>query len=421
MSTADLDEGKGDVYVALGLARALAARGWGVALHPMSDWGRQTPDDVDAVIVMLESFVPGLLAPTTAAIAWARNWIDAWSELPYLSEYDGVWASSPAAASTLAVPYGDEVAVVPISVDADLFSPSPSPVDREALLLTTANGWGSPRQLDTVLHSVAESVPTTMFGVGDPAAAPPAADHRGAVSYFSLPDAYRRSWFVLDDVIDQARVYGCHNSRLFESIAAGSIPITNESLGLDALGLEDVPTYRDSADLIATIEGLHADPATYAALSARLQEQVRSAHTTSLRAEQAEDLVAVAVARARQSPRPRPMLTWAARERWSTIASSTTAALHADSIAELQHEITRREEEVESLEHALAAARAEAAELGEEVDRLTAERDTQEDDLRLVRQEIGTLSSWPSVRGERRLRALASPLLRRLRAHRRTT
>ncbi|WP_175475930.1 hypothetical protein, partial [Curtobacterium sp. MCBA15_016] len=119
VSTDDPAEGKGDLYVALGLARALRDAGWGVAMWPITRWADPVPDDTAVVVVMIESFVPGRVPPSTALVAWVRNWTAKWAALPYLDEFEAIWTSSSTARDAVATHYDGPVEIVPIGVDLE--------------------------------------------------------------------------------------------------------------------------------------------------------------------------------------------------------------------------------------------------------------------------------------------------------------
>ncbi|GAA3336519.1 hypothetical protein [Curtobacterium citreum] len=114
VSTDDVEAGAGDVYVALGLAKYLARRGWGVLLWPTERWETPLPEDVTVVVSMIESFVPGLVPQHVGLVAWVRNWTDVWAEQPWLDEYDAVWTSSTAARDRIAERTERPVRVLPI-------------------------------------------------------------------------------------------------------------------------------------------------------------------------------------------------------------------------------------------------------------------------------------------------------------------
>lgn len=346
VSTDDLDAGRGDLYVALGLAKYLARRGWGVRLWPMSHWGDRL-DDVDAVVSMLESFVPGLVPPHAARIAWVRNWTETWVTLSFLREFDALWSSSSASAEVLAGPFGRAVDVVPIAADAELFSPADQA--RGLTVVSSVNHWGRPRRIHSVLGDLGTRVDVTLFGEQGDGAAVNHVAHAGRISYFGLPDVYRRSRVVLDDVIDQAAVYGNQNSRLFESISAGALPVTNTRAGLDELGLGAVPTYTGADDLAALVQELDGDPAAYSARTGELSAVVRERHTFEVRAAETEPLIRAAIGRAQDRAEPSYLLAALAEERATQIYTSTISDVRLA-------EIERRDRRIDDLERALEAA-----------------------------------------------------------------
>lgn len=346
VSTDDLDAGRGDLFVALGLAKYLARRGWGVRLWPMSQWGERI-EGVDAVVSMLESFVPGLVPPHAARIAWVRNWTETWLEQPFLREFDAVWSSSSASAEVLAEAYGRAVDVVPIAADAELFSPAEG--RRGLTVVSSVNHWGQPRRIHSVLGDLGARVDVTLFGEQGSGAAVSHVAHAGRISYFGLPDVYRRSLVVLDDVIDQAAVYGNQNSRLFESISAGALPVTNTRAGLDELGLDAVPTYSGAEDLAEVVERFSRDLDAFTACTEELSAVVRERHTFEVRAAETEPLIRAAIARAEDRAEPSYLLAALATERAGQIYTSTISDVRLA-------EIERRDRRIDDLERAVEAA-----------------------------------------------------------------
>jgi hypothetical protein len=355
VSTSAVADGRGDLFVALGLAKYLSRAGWGVRLWPMAQWGSDVDDDVDVVISMLESFVPGLMRPETARIAWVRNWTDSWVTQPFLDQYDAIWSSSAASAEKLSEASGRPVSVVPIAADAELFTDVDGPI--EMTVVSSVNHWGNARQIHSVLTELASRVDVSLFGEQGADSEVHHAVHAGRISYFGLPDVYHRSLVVLDDLIDQAKAYGNQNSRLFESIAAGAVPITNVRDGLDELGLGGVPSYATAADLIETVNGFTGDRGRYDEVLEELRAVVRERHTFEVRAAEAEPLIRAAIAEsAARSGRP-DLLRPLAAERATQIYTSTISDLR-------QAELDRRAARITELE-----TRADTAE--QRVDRLT--------------------------------------------------
>lgn len=284
--TDDLSEGRGDVFVALGLARALDKLGWGVAFWPMHKWNQELPGDTTICISMLESFVPGLMSDNVTRIGWARNWIGRWAGLPYLDEYDAMFASSSFGCEQLREVYEGPVRLLPIAVDPDLFAPSDGV--RDWPVSTTVNAWGADRDIFRAVSGATElSNPIRWFGSGVDEL-DDLSDQilpMGPVHYFDIPGIYRRSRIVLDDLTPSAREHGLHNSRLFESLACGALPIVNARKGLEELDLQEVPFYGGETPLEAQLEALLSEPEETSQLAGRLQEVVRMKHTFTNRAE----------------------------------------------------------------------------------------------------------------------------------------
>lgn len=308
VSTDDLSHSRGDLYVGLGLAKYLHRLGWGITLWPTSRWSEETPEGMDAAIVMIESFVPGLVRAETKLIAWVRNWTDAWAELSYLDAFTQVWCSSSASAERMREAFAGPVEVLPLAADAELFVEVP--VERRSELVTTANFWGVTRGLIGALIDLADHERVTWFGKNARfLEIPDTIDHRHTIDYFALPWVYSSWQFVVDDLIPAAAKYGNHNSRLFDAIACGALIITNTSTGLSELGLEEVPVYGDGESLAQAVTLLRESPDA-ASLAARLQRQVRSNHTYEHRAASATPWLTAAIASKAKTPSRNALLRY---------------------------------------------------------------------------------------------------------------
>lgn len=311
VSTVDLTETKGDLYVALGLAHALNNAGWGVSLWPSSRFADETPGDIDVAILMLESQVPGLIHSVTKVVAWVRNWTNSWAALPYLDSFSEIWCSSMASAERIADVFEGPIQVVPLATDPKFFAHSQS--EKIPGVVTTANFWGVERAIRPALEAVSATTPVTWFGANSRfLKLQGAIDHRDAINYFELPAVYTSWAIVVDDLIPAAAEFGNHNSRLFDALACGALVITNSSTGLDELGLGDVPTYLDGADLATQAARLLDDIPATSAIAAKLRAIVLERHTWDARADQLSAGLE-GLCEARPTPRP-PLLRWSAAQ-----------------------------------------------------------------------------------------------------------
>ncbi|MCS4276783.1 hypothetical protein M2390_001977 [Mycetocola sp. BIGb0189] len=379
VSNTDPASGRGDLYVALGLASALDRLGWGVRFLDQTRWGEVLPPETTVSIAMLESYVPALMGPDVTRLAWARNWTDSWATLHYLQAFDGVLASSSAALTRITENFAGPAAVLPIAADCRLFRPR---ADRERTvdLSTTVNEWGQNRDIQRAVAALPEDITLHWFGARQNTANEYGSSvHRHApISFFELPDLYSQSRFVLDDLTPSAREYGSQNSRLYESLAAGALPILNEGRGLDELGLDEVPVYSSPEELTELLTRLNADPEGSAALAARLHEVVIERH----------DYTARAVA----------LVDFLARVR----ADSSANRVETGPLADLADERARRL----VAEYHQQRLTGEAAHATERLALVQAENDGLRAEVQNAHAELTRIATLPAVRVVRRVKRL---------------
>jgi glycosyltransferase involved in cell wall biosynthesis len=281
VSTSDLDSGRGDLYVALGLARALLSHGYGISIVPRERWYAQTRRD-DIVIAMLPEFDSRAIPSERRTIAWIRNETVKWISSGRLPLYDQVLVTSELSRLAVQLHTSLPAAVLPIAVDAALFG-TDSLRSRKSIS-TTANHWGTERDVHTALRLAPANAPIDWYGVSRSKDGLINRWNRGTLSYFELPAVYQRSSIVIDDLNHTTKPFGNHNSRLFEALAAGALPIVNTALGLEELGLEELPVYRTAEELASYIATAASRSAEIAELAARLRALVLEKHTFDQRA-----------------------------------------------------------------------------------------------------------------------------------------
>src|SRR5690606_28848928 len=94
-----------------------------------------------------------------------------------------------------------------------------------------------------------------------------------------------------DDATPAAVEAGMQNSRLFDAIACGATVVTNNALGLDDLGLEEVLTYGRPDELASVVRNEAANEAKRLERTERLRKVVSARHTYERRAETVTELL----------------------------------------------------------------------------------------------------------------------------------
>lgn len=286
VSSTDTASGRGDLYVAAGLARALRRRGWRTALFPKSAWGL-IPEGTDVVVAMVATTDPEELPESALRVAWVRNAIDVWTHHPKRTQYDLWLAISEIVRAQLAQAVGPApIEIMAIGVDEELFGPPASPAARSGVV-STGNDFGNERDSLRYLATRRPAAPLVLFGARGRGAKRSRSLNKfeaGLIDFFRLPSVYASAAVVLDDQVAVTRGVGSPNSRIYEVLAAGGLPITNTALALRGTGLEAIPVFADRATFFALLEQ-HAGfgPRTQA-LAARLREVVLDRHTYAHRA-----------------------------------------------------------------------------------------------------------------------------------------
>ncbi|WP_418275959.1 glycosyltransferase [Isoptericola jiangsuensis] len=305
VATADFTEGRGDVFVAAGMARALVSRGHGAVLVGPDQWYAPRSDS-EVVVAMVADTDVRRIPAGPVVVAWVRNRTDDWVASPGLGLYDTVLASSELSRREIVRVYDGPTGVCRIGFDEDLFTDDGR--RRSVAAVSTANHWGGNRVVHTALLHLAErGVAVEWFGVDRSGYAPLQQVHQGAIEYFDVPDVYRSARVTIDDLQESSLAYGNINSRLFEALACGSLVVTNSGLGLAEAGLADVPVYRSADELEAIIDRARAGELD--TLAKDLQRRVRAGHSFARRAEEF-DRFARGALRARAARRSRRVVNY---------------------------------------------------------------------------------------------------------------
>lgn len=300
VSSVDFSHGRGDLFVAAGLGRALVANGHGVRLSDKHEWYRLR-EERTVVVVMVADADVRLIPAGPTVIAWIRNRTTDWLRTPGLALFDAVISSSDISRREVLREFDGPTGVCRIGFDPDLFYDDG--VERTVAAVSTANHWGGHRVVhEALLHLSERDVPVDWYGINRSGRNALAEVHRGELSYVEVPAVYRAARVTVDDMQDSSLDHGHLNSRLFEALACGSLVVVNSGLGLAEAGLGGVPVYRSAEQLEALIE--RAAAGEYDTLTKDLCQRVVREHSFAHRAETFEDLVRQAVtARAERASR----------------------------------------------------------------------------------------------------------------------
>jgi GT2 family glycosyltransferase/spore maturation protein CgeB len=253
--------GYGDFYTAHELGSALTEAGWAVSyVERYGDAWYEQLGDVDAVIVLLDAFDVRRVPPGVLTVAWIRNWLERWTAIPWFEQFDVVLTSSHKLAEQVREVSSHEPVVFPLATDPRHFRPRGA---TRAGAVFTGNHWGEGR-LTKVLGRLPE---LDVYGKGWGAVPSVVPAWRGHLAYDDLPAVYARARFVLDEAAVSTRRQASVNSRVFDALAAGALPVTDQDEGADELFGPDLPRHR--GDL----------PSVEAALGMGEEERVRRVET----------------------------------------------------------------------------------------------------------------------------------------------
>jgi glycosyltransferase involved in cell wall biosynthesis len=291
VSTTSFGEGRGDLFVAAGLGRYLRRRGSGAGYLDQKSWYQASPGG-GCVVAMLPAFRPSRAAPGRRTLGWARSEFMNWLTHPELDQFDAILCSSAAAADVFQGVFDGPVHILPLGVDLDLFQPDPASTQNRSGVVSTVNQWGRERDVYRALRSGPIDFPLRILGQSRGLPDELTEYDEGPVHFFEIPGAYRKAEVVLDDFNWTTVGWGAVNSRVFEAIAAGALPVTNSHLGLDTLGLADVPTYGAPEELNPLVNRLLEDADGRGALVEKLGAVVRERHSFEVRAEEMIEILA---------------------------------------------------------------------------------------------------------------------------------
>ena len=265
----------GDYHFALGIQRALEARGHTARIDLLPDWkgGLSISDDVVLVLRGLSQFEP---TPRSLNLMWL---ISHPTEVAY-SEYekfDHVFVASQLFAKQL----GDKLNV-PVSqllqcTDPTLFSPRPAPDSAVPRVLFVGNSRNQKRPI--IRDCVEANIDVGVYGSMWERLIPERLWRGQHISNRDLAGYYSNAKVVLNDHWPDMARHGFISNRIFDAGACNATIVTDRVEGLDDLFGGLVHSYEGSSQLSPLVERLAADDAGRAERGATLGDLIRREHT----------------------------------------------------------------------------------------------------------------------------------------------
>jgi GT2 family glycosyltransferase/spore maturation protein CgeB len=282
----------GDYFTALELARAITAAGYAepVFLSERADW--YDLERINVLIVMRHDYDLRSICNARrdlVRIAWIRNHFEAWTAQHWFGRFDLYLSASNRFVGELAR-RGFRGEWFPIAANPEAMSAGTASADLTAVVGFNGSSWSVERRVESILEELAASVPVVVIGRGwqDSRIAHL---HRGILPYDRMADFYASVTVVVDDANASARAWGAANSRVFDSLAAGRLVISNSAAASEELFAGLLPVWHTPEEAVATTQRYLTADAERIALVDRLRSMVLAAHTYSHRASRLWELL----------------------------------------------------------------------------------------------------------------------------------
>lgn len=279
----------GDVFTAQELAASLAVElpNCDIRFVAPDAKGNIDVDGADIVISMRDDFdarAYNNLSPACYVVFWVRNNFDRFIESDNWQYCHDVWYSSEHERARFEARTGVQARLLRIATNWGRFAGAEVDPDYASDYCFTGSRWSVHREITVNLVPDAISGTFRAFGAGwdqDPAFA---AYAFGSLRYTEMPRVYASTRIVIDDANHVTITSGSVNSRVFDAIAAGALPITNGLIGAQEAFDGALPTYSSAQELHALVSRYLGDEEARLAKVAELQAIVRREHTYENRA-----------------------------------------------------------------------------------------------------------------------------------------
>jgi GT2 family glycosyltransferase/spore maturation protein CgeB len=291
VSSLDQHDGYGDWPTAHELGYALEALGWRVTyVERKQDRWYSVPDGVDHLIVLLDAFDARRIDPGIVTVAWIRNWTKRWASRPWFDRLDVLLASSDRAVQLIKELTGRHAELFPLATNPERFFPRPATREFACDYVFTGSYFDRPRAVQRSVDP-RPGERFVVYGKNWERTEDFARWSRGHLAYERLPDAYASAKIVIDDAAEHAGPDGSVNSRVFDALAAGALPVSNCIEGVRALFGPQLPVWSSRWSLRAVLDSLLSDEKRRRELVAPLREKVLEEHTYAHRATRLREIL----------------------------------------------------------------------------------------------------------------------------------
>lgn len=275
----------GDFFTALEMAEGLRSLyGWEVLFARI---GTTLVSGTDVLVVMRHDFEIANVKggnPGMVTVAWVRNRVDEWLARRDFQTYNLILSSSQRAIDAIAAATGRVAHLFPIATNEERFYPRPPVAEHVTDIVFTGSSHAGVRDAIGLLEDVELPGDLAIYGFRWDREPRWSRYWRGSRPYWDLPNIYPSAKLVIDDSHPVTRDWNSLNSRIFDTLASGTLVVTNCRGGVDELFDGRLPTFSDSQELANALDYYLRHPEEREALAADMREEVLARHTYKHRA-----------------------------------------------------------------------------------------------------------------------------------------
>ena len=245
----------GDYFTAFELGESFKKLGWYVGFLPKngSKYWYEVDKEVDVVISLLDIYDPRRIISKNKSlvkIAWPRNWFDRWVSHPGFPYYDIVFAPSEVAVEYIKNRTDKHPFLLPIATNPERFNSNIKP-KKEFICdyCFTGSYWNDPRDIMEMLEPSELPYNFKLYGKNWDNIHKFKDYYQGFVNYSKLPEIYASTKIVIDDANRATKKYGAVNSRVFDTLACGTLIVTNGALGAEETFNGKLPVFKSKKEL----------------------------------------------------------------------------------------------------------------------------------------------------------------------------